>query len=196
MLSASLNKTFPSFLQVSAVKTWTDRGTPRDKIVLGFAGYGSSYTLNNTADTSVGAAVADVGRPGPYRLMKGQLSYYEVFPFCCLPLTTPCRDIVAVDAWSLFVGVGFLWGFFVVVCVFCCCCSSSSSSSVVELFYVGCCCLCVCVCVCVCVHAREGAYMCCCYCCFVDVFLLLLLLVFFVWGARCNSVVERPLMVR
>ncbi|XP_041374189.1 chitinase-like protein 3, partial [Gigantopelta aegis] len=68
----------PDLNVVSAVKTWTDRGAPREKIVLGFAGYGSSYTLNNTAETSVGAAVADVGRPGPYRLMKGQLSYYEI----------------------------------------------------------------------------------------------------------------------
>ncbi|XP_067686963.1 chitinase-3-like protein 2 [Haliotis asinina] len=61
-----------------AVDTWIKRGAPAEKIVVGIAGYGASYTLADASSNGVGAEVSGPGKPGPYRVMEGQLAFYEV----------------------------------------------------------------------------------------------------------------------
>ncbi|XP_048237743.1 chitinase-3-like protein 2 isoform X2 [Haliotis rufescens] len=61
-----------------AVDTWIKRGAPPEKIVVGIAGYGASYTLAEASSHGVGAEVLGPGKPGHYRMMEGQLAFYEV----------------------------------------------------------------------------------------------------------------------
>ncbi|XP_033119069.1 chitinase-3-like protein 1 [Anneissia japonica] len=60
-----------------AAKKWLDGGTPRDKLVIGMATYGRSFTLSG-GDTRLGAPVKGGGLAGRHTREAGFLSYYEV----------------------------------------------------------------------------------------------------------------------
>jgi chitinase len=49
-----------------------------DKLVLGFPGFGRTWTLEDMTDTDVGASALGPGYPGPYSVTPGILNYNEV----------------------------------------------------------------------------------------------------------------------
>lgn len=53
-------------------------GAPKDKIVVGMATYGRSFTLANTEDNGMNAASAGGGKAGEFTREAGFLSFYEV----------------------------------------------------------------------------------------------------------------------
>lgn len=61
-----------------AVQAWLQKGAEAEKLVLGIAGYGQSFTLQNQSQHGVGAPTTGPGVPGRWRRMAGQLSYFEV----------------------------------------------------------------------------------------------------------------------
>ncbi|XP_041374772.1 acidic mammalian chitinase-like [Gigantopelta aegis] len=65
-------------LEESAVNMWLERGAAADKIVVGIAGFGASFTLKDETETEVGSPVVGPGNAGPYRMTAGQLSYVEI----------------------------------------------------------------------------------------------------------------------
>ncbi|XP_038676383.1 acidic mammalian chitinase-like [Scyliorhinus canicula] len=63
-----------------AVKYWRDKGTPSEKLVVGFATYGRSFTLS-TSQTGVGAPVSGAGQAGQLTREAGFWAYYEICTF-------------------------------------------------------------------------------------------------------------------
>lgn len=63
------------------IKAWQEKGIPDEKINLGIATYGRTFTLADPNNYGLGAPVANPahGKPGKYTRIKGALSYYE---FC------------------------------------------------------------------------------------------------------------------
>ncbi|XP_061191469.1 chitinase-3-like protein 1 isoform X2 [Saccostrea echinata] len=62
-----------------AAKYWTQNGAPRDKLNIGIATYGRTFTLADPRnDRNIGASAVAPGRPGQYTRETGFLSYYEV----------------------------------------------------------------------------------------------------------------------
>ena len=51
---------------------------PKEKISMGLATYGRTYTLANSSNTGIGAPSTGPGQPGKYTREPGFLSYYEV----------------------------------------------------------------------------------------------------------------------
>ncbi len=51
---------------------------PKEKISMGLAAYGRTYTLVNSSNTGIGAPSSGPGEPGKYTRQAGFLSYYEV----------------------------------------------------------------------------------------------------------------------
>jgi chitinase len=51
---------------------------PKEKISMGLATYGRTYTLVNSSNTGIGAPSSGAGEPGKYTREAGFLSYYEV----------------------------------------------------------------------------------------------------------------------
>ncbi|OWF47793.1 chitinase 3 [Mizuhopecten yessoensis] len=66
--------------QDGAVKHWLEQGCPKEKLILGIAFYGRSFTYTST--TSIGSPASGSGSKGQYTAEEGMLSYYEV----CLKL--------------------------------------------------------------------------------------------------------------
>lgn len=60
-----------------AANYWVQKGVPRDKLNIGLALYGRSFTLTNPSNSAVGAP-ASKGSAGKYTGEGGFLSYYEV----------------------------------------------------------------------------------------------------------------------
>jgi GH18 family chitinase len=75
------NKSSLFYLQDSAIKYWIQKGAPKDKLNLGIATYGRSFTLQNANNNGVGAPTKDAGKPGPYTEEAGYLGYNEVQQF-------------------------------------------------------------------------------------------------------------------
>lgn len=62
-----------------AAKYWNQNGVPKDKLNIGIATYGRSYTLADPqTDRHIGASAVAPGRPGQYTRETGFLSYYEI----------------------------------------------------------------------------------------------------------------------
>ncbi|XP_066931308.1 chitinase-3-like protein 1 [Clytia hemisphaerica] len=59
------------------VKQWLDQGASPDKLVLGLASYGRSFTLKNNCQINPGTP-ATSGSTGPHTREKGFLAYYEI----------------------------------------------------------------------------------------------------------------------
>ena len=63
-----------------AANYWTEGGCPRDKLVIGLATYGRSFTLESATDHGVKAPARGGGPAGMFTRESGFLSYYEVSP--------------------------------------------------------------------------------------------------------------------
>jgi len=74
-------KRFHLFLQHFAIRYWIQNGAPKDKLNLGIATYGRSFTLENASNNGVGAPAKGAGKPGPYTREAGYLGYNEVQQF-------------------------------------------------------------------------------------------------------------------
>lgn len=57
---------------------------PPDKLVLGVATYGRTFTLADPMSHGIGAKTKGPGPPGDYTKEKGFLSYYEVINLICV----------------------------------------------------------------------------------------------------------------
>ncbi|XP_013421191.1 chitotriosidase-1, partial [Lingula anatina] len=64
--------------QDAAVNYWIQQGMPPDKIVLGVAFYGRTFTLRNPEVHGLGAPIRGPGTPGPYTLEPSMLAYFEI----------------------------------------------------------------------------------------------------------------------
>ena len=51
---------------------------PKEKVSMGLATYGRTFTLVNSSNTEIGAPSSGPGEPGKYTREKGFLSYFEV----------------------------------------------------------------------------------------------------------------------
>lgn len=71
---------------------WVEAGAPREKLVLGIAASGRTFTLQDNSTNGVGAPAIGPGIQGEFTLVPGVLSYYEVYnsykkpnvPLCCI----------------------------------------------------------------------------------------------------------------
>nr|UBY12661.1 chitinase [Eisenia andrei] len=61
-----------------AARYWAELGAPKEKLVLGLALYGRSFTLANVVENDVGDPISGPGWAGIYTGEAGFLSYYEV----------------------------------------------------------------------------------------------------------------------
>lgn len=66
------------FLQNASVNYWISRGADPQKISIGLAFYGKSYSLSNKANNKMGAPVNGPGPIGPYTQQNGVLGFNEV----------------------------------------------------------------------------------------------------------------------
>lgn len=57
---------------------WAEKGVPRNKIIIGMATYGRTFTLANHQQTAIGAPTTGPGTPGKYTREAGFMSYYEI----------------------------------------------------------------------------------------------------------------------
>lgn len=69
--------TFKSEFQDFAANYWHSLGLPKDKLIIGLATYGRTFTLSSS-QTGVGAPARGPGSSGRYTSEAGFLSYYEV----------------------------------------------------------------------------------------------------------------------
>uniref|UniRef100_A0A8C2YZU6 Acidic mammalian chitinase n=1 Tax=Cyclopterus lumpus TaxID=8103 RepID=A0A8C2YZU6_CYCLU len=63
-----------------AMKYWRDKGTPVEKLMLGFAAYGRTFRLTSS-NTGVGAPASGAASAGPFTREAGFWSYYEICTF-------------------------------------------------------------------------------------------------------------------
>lgn len=63
-----------------AMKYWRDKGTPADKLMMGFATYGRTFRLSSSS-TGVGAPASGAASAGTYTREAGFWSYYEICTF-------------------------------------------------------------------------------------------------------------------
>ncbi|GLD50135.1 chitotriosidase-1-like protein [Lates japonicus] len=59
------------------MRYWRDQGVPAEKLILGFAAYGRTFTLS-TQSSEIGAPISGAGTAGHYTMEAGFWSYYEV----------------------------------------------------------------------------------------------------------------------
>lgn len=62
----------------ASVRYWLRQGAPAEKLNLGVAFYGRSFTLRNAADNGIGAPAGGPGHAGPYTYESGFLGYNEI----------------------------------------------------------------------------------------------------------------------
>uniref|UniRef100_UPI00398F3E29 acidic mammalian chitinase-like isoform X2 n=1 Tax=Pristiophorus japonicus TaxID=55135 RepID=UPI00398F3E29 len=74
-----------------AIKYWKDNGIPAEKLIVGFATYGRSFTLSSAA-TGVGAPVSGPGQAGQLTREAGFLAYYEICTFMKTATTLLIED--------------------------------------------------------------------------------------------------------
>ncbi|KAK9528402.1 hypothetical protein VZT92_012564 [Zoarces viviparus] len=63
-----------------AMKYWRDKGTPVEKLRMGFAAYGRTFRLTSSS-TGVGAPASGPASAGPFTREAGFWSYYEICGF-------------------------------------------------------------------------------------------------------------------
>ncbi|XP_046385252.1 probable chitinase 10 [Ischnura elegans] len=61
-----------------AANMWVKLGAPKDKLVIGMATYGRTFTLSNPAKYGVNSPASGGGKAGDYTKESGFLAYYEV----------------------------------------------------------------------------------------------------------------------
>ena len=57
---------------------WLKLGFPKNKLLLGLASYGRTFTLANSANHNIGSLSWSPGTGGEYTREAGFLSYFEV----------------------------------------------------------------------------------------------------------------------
>ncbi|XP_063604125.1 endochitinase-like [Penaeus indicus] len=62
----------------NGVLLWEEFGCPRNKLVLGTAFYGRTFTLRDPTNTALHASVSAAGYPGPYTGAHGSMIYLEI----------------------------------------------------------------------------------------------------------------------
>ncbi|XP_033099829.1 probable chitinase 10 isoform X2 [Anneissia japonica] len=60
-----------------AASFWTNGGAPNNKLMIGIATYGRTFTLS-TSESGIGAPVIGAGKAAPYTESAGLMSYYEI----------------------------------------------------------------------------------------------------------------------
>lgn len=63
---------------LKGLDAWINGGFPKEKIVLGLATYGRSFTLTNSSNHEIGDKASGGGKTGPYTSIAGYISYYEI----------------------------------------------------------------------------------------------------------------------
>lgn len=61
-----------------SIKYWIKKGIPREKLTLGIAFYGRTFTLSNPKKWLPGSPVLGLGHEGPFTQNKGFLAYFEI----------------------------------------------------------------------------------------------------------------------
>lgn len=64
--------------QDASISAWISAGASPQKLLMGVALYGRSFTLSNVNNNKVGSPTSGPGTAGPYTLESGTLSYLEV----------------------------------------------------------------------------------------------------------------------
>lgn len=59
------------------MKYWVEKGAPPEKLMMGIANYGRTFTLSS-GETGVGAPASGGGTPGRYTKTPGILAFFEV----------------------------------------------------------------------------------------------------------------------
>ncbi|OQR76781.1 acidic mammalian chitinase-like [Tropilaelaps mercedesae] len=67
-----------------ALSAWRSRGAPPNKLIMGFAFYGKSFTLTDPRKATIGSPAKGPGQRGPISQAEGTLFYFEI---CKLLLT-------------------------------------------------------------------------------------------------------------
>ncbi|XP_046598340.1 acidic mammalian chitinase-like isoform X2 [Neodiprion lecontei] len=62
----------------ASVHYWLEQGASAEKLLLGTAFYGRTFTLANSSETTPGSPATGVGEAGTYTQESGVLSYYEI----------------------------------------------------------------------------------------------------------------------
>ncbi len=62
----------------ASITAWINAGASPQKLLMGVALYGRSFTLSNVNNNKVGSPTSGPGAAGPYTLESGTLSYLEV----------------------------------------------------------------------------------------------------------------------
>lgn len=63
---------------LASVSFWLSQGAPAEKLNLGVAFYGRSFTLRNASENRIGSPASGPGTSGPYTYESGFLGYNEV----------------------------------------------------------------------------------------------------------------------
>ncbi|XP_045191898.2 chitinase-3-like protein 1 [Mercenaria mercenaria] len=61
-----------------AANYWAKKGVPKQKLIIGMATYGRSFTLTNPAQNHMGDPARGAGQAGKFTRSAGFLSYYEI----------------------------------------------------------------------------------------------------------------------
>lgn len=71
-------------MQNWTINYYIDNGVPREKIVMGMATFGRSFTLRSSLRNRIGDVAVRGGDKGPYTRETGYLAYYEVSYVICM----------------------------------------------------------------------------------------------------------------
>lgn len=77
-LYASSADTNSQLNQHASISAWISAGASPEKLLMGIALYGRSFTLSNVSNNKVGSPTSGPGTAGPYTQESGMLSYLEV----------------------------------------------------------------------------------------------------------------------
>ena len=79
LYASSLDSEWQKQLSVdNAASLWVRLGTPKEKLIIGMATYGRSFTLSNPSSYKVHSPASGGGKAGEYTKESGFLAYYEV----------------------------------------------------------------------------------------------------------------------
>ncbi|XP_069489158.1 chitinase-3-like protein 1 isoform X2 [Ambystoma mexicanum] len=65
----------------ATMRYWRDSGAPADKLIMGIAAFGQTFTLASPSNTGIGAPIKGAGTPGPITKEGSSWSYYEICQF-------------------------------------------------------------------------------------------------------------------
>ncbi|CAC5375850.1 E3.2.1.14 [Mytilus coruscus] len=89
-------------------KYWNSSGAPKEKLIIGLATYGRTFTLSGS-QTGIGAAASGPGIKGQYTRESGFMSYYEI---CALQESGKGRTVYDSEQMVPYYTDGSLWAGF------------------------------------------------------------------------------------